>query len=141
MLNEYQKRGISIALRIVEERMYDIEKILHDKNYAGILYDINCKIPPEKREEISKRVHFIKDRMMYLSKKFNLEKEYREATNEIFSKLPYCLEIIDNIKAKQLERYGDITNGLDSVLDPHLDMMINLLLEIAHFLREVPKLF
>lgn len=141
MLNEYQKRGVSVTLRIVEERINDIEQILNSKAYTGILYDTNCNISPEKKEEILKRVSFIKDRILYLSQKSDLTKERRKATSEIFGKLSYCLEIIDNIRAKQLERYGNITNGLDSVLDPHLDIMINLLLEIEHFLQEAPKLF
>ncbi len=40
MLNEYQKRGLSITLRIVEETMQDIERILHSETHIGILYEL-----------------------------------------------------------------------------------------------------
>lgn len=40
MLNEYQKRGLSVALRIIEESMWNIEQILNNGAYTGILYDV-----------------------------------------------------------------------------------------------------
>lgn len=135
MLNEYQKRGLSITLRIVEETMQDIERILQNGTYIGILYDMKCSISPECKEEILKRAAVIKDRIKIISKIFDLKKEYREVIHEIFGKLPHCLEIIEDAKAKKLKRYGDVQNGLDNALDPQLNIITDLILEMQHLLR------
>ena len=55
MLNKDQKRGLTIALRVVEENMQNIEHILNSKIHKGILYDTNCNIAPEIKEEMLKR--------------------------------------------------------------------------------------
>lgn len=88
MLNEYQKRGLSITLRIVEEAMRDIEQILHNGTHIGILYDMKGNIPLEIKEEILKRAFLIKGGIKTISKIFDLKKEYREVIHEIFGKLP-----------------------------------------------------
>jgi hypothetical protein len=135
MLNEYQKRGLSITLRIVEETMQDIERILHNGTYTGILYDMKSNIPLEFKEEILKRTSLIKERIKIISKIFDLTKERREVIHEIFGKLPHCLEIIEDVKAKKLKRYGDVSRGLDNALDPQLNIVTDLILEMQHLLR------
>jgi len=135
MLNEYQKRGLSITLRIVEETMQDIERILHNGIYTGVLYDMKCSIPLEVKEEILKRASVIKDRIKTLSKIFDLKKEHREITHEIFGKLPHCLEIVEDVKAKKLKRYGDVSHGLDKALDPQLNIIADIILEMQQLLR------
>lgn len=135
MLNEYQKRGLSITLRIVEETMQDIERILQNGTYTGILYDMKCSISPEVKEEFFKRASLIKKRIKIISKIFDLKKEHREVLHEIFGKLPYCLEIVEDVKAKSLKRYGDVKNGLNNALDPQLSIITDLILEMQHLLR------
>ena len=88
MLNKDQKRGLTIALRIVEENMQKIEQLLEIKTYEGILYDTNCSVAPDAKEEILKRISFIKARINYISDIFLLEKEYRETCGRF---LEYCL--------------------------------------------------
>jgi len=139
MLNKDQKRGLTIALRVVEENMQNIEHILNSKIHKGILYDTNCNIAPEIKEEMLKRVAFVKDRIKIISNLFALEKEYREGLRKIFGILPSCWEIIENVKTKRLKRYGDVQNGLDNVLDPQLNRITDLILEMEQFLGSISK--
>ena len=139
MLNKDQKRGLTIALRIAEENMQKIEQILENKTYEGVLYDSECSVTTDIKEEILKRVSFVKVRINYISNIFVLEKEYREGLREIFSILPSCWEIVENVKAKRLKRYGDVQNGLDNVLDPQLDRITDLILEMEQLLGSISK--
>mgnify|MGYP001619196867 FL=1 len=138
MLNKEQKRGLTIALRIVEENMQKIEQLLEIKTYEGILYDTNCSVAPDAKEEILKRVSLVKDRIKILSNLFALEKEYREGLRKIFGILPSCWEIIENVKSKRLKRYGDVQDGLDNVLDPQLNRITDLILEMEQLLGSMP---
>jgi hypothetical protein len=54
--------------------------------------------------------------------------------------LPYCWEILENARAKRLKRYGDVSMGLDQELDPHLDVIIEILREMEHILLAIRKL-
>ena len=90
------------------------------------------------KEEILKRVSFIKARINYISDIFVLEKEYREGLRKIFGILPSCWEIIENVKSKRLKRYGDVQNGLDNVLDPQLNRITDLILEMEQLLGSMP---
>lgn len=35
----------------------------------------------------------------------------------------YCLEIVEDVKAKRLKRCGDVSHELDKVLDPQLHII------------------
>lgn len=132
MLNKDQKRRLSISLRIVEENIHDIEQILHSGTYTGILYDVNCDIFPKVKEEILKKVSLIKDKIKSLSREFALEKEGREVRKKIFGKLSSCWEIMEGVKTKRLKKYGSILHELDDVLDPQLNIIIDLFSETEH---------
>ncbi|MBU6391050.1 MAG: hypothetical protein KGQ83_02265 [Planctomycetes bacterium] len=112
--------------------MQDVAQILNNGTNIGILYEIKYNIPEEVKEALLKRVALVKNGIEAISKRFDLEKEHREATNKIFGKLPYCLEIIEDIKAKRLKRYGE-------VLDPQLNIIIALLSKMGRLLLGTPK--
>ncbi len=139
MLNKDQKRGLSIALRIMEENIWDIEQALNSESYTGILYDTKNRISPEAREEIFKKVLLIRDKIRVISDGFTLEKEYREVISDILGKLFSSWEIVENVKAKKLKRYGSVSDGLDHILDPHLKNITDLIVEIERLILGTSK--
>lgn len=139
MLNKDQKRGLTIAIRLVEEKMQNIGHILNSEIHKGILYDTNCNIAPEIKEDMLKRVSLVKDRIKILSNLFALEKEYREGVRQIFGILSSGCEIVENVKSKRLKGYGDVQSGLDKVLDPQLNRIADLILEMEQLLVSVSK--
>jgi len=139
MLNDYQRRGLSITLRIVEESVEYIEQILKNDGYSGVLYEMRYDIPGEIRNEISNRIPLAKAEIEKIADKFHLDKRIGWASNAAYGKLPYCWEILENSRAKRLKRYGDISSGLGKELDPHLDAIIKILLEMERILHAIRK--
>lgn len=137
MLNDYQRRGLTVTLRIVEESLEHIERILKNDGYSGILYETQYDITKEICNEISNRIPPAIAEIEKIADKFHLEKQIGWASNAAYSKLPYCWEIIENARAKRLKRYGDISRGLGEELDPHLDEIIKILLEMERILVAV----
>ncbi|MGQ3686257.1 MAG: hypothetical protein ACUBOA_14820 [Candidatus Loosdrechtia sp.] len=119
--------------------MNDIEEILKKETYAGILYDMKCNIPAEIKDILLKKASLVKERIRSISNTFDLNKESRDATREIFGKLPRCLEILDNVRAKKLDRYGDVPHELVNILDPQLDIITHVILEINRVLARIPR--
>jgi hypothetical protein len=139
MLNDYQKRGLSISLRIVEESVAYIEQILKIDGYSGVLYETRYDFTREISNEISEMIPMAKAEIEKIADKFHLEKRIGWASNAAYSKLPYCWEILENARAKRLKRYGDISKGLSRELDPHLDTIIKILGEMEHILLAIRK--
>lgn len=140
MLNDYQRRGLSITLRIVEESLEHIGRILKNDGYSGVLYETRYDITKEIRKEISNRIPVAKAEIEKISEKFHLEKQIGWASNAAYGKLPYCWEILENARARRLKRYGEISRGLEEELDPHLDTIIKILSEMEHILLTIRKL-
>ena len=138
MLNKNQKRGLTIALRIIEETIRYIEQVFNNGDYNGILYNVKCSMDEEVKGEISKRVLLVRNRIKALSKRFDLEKELRDPAKEIFGKMSSCWCILEDAKAKKLKRYGVIADGLEDVLDLHLNGIIDLILDMERLLLEKP---
>jgi hypothetical protein len=139
MLNEYQRRSLSITLRIIEERLADIELILNKCDDIHILYERKCDIPGEVKEEVLRKTFFAKDRIRIIAENFNLKKKSIEASREAFGKLPDCWQILEDEKAKKLKRYGDVAAGIKEALDPDLDIIINLIFDMERLLRTIHK--
>lgn len=139
MLNEYQSRGLSITLRIVEESLRDIEYILNSGDDIGILYEVRNNVPAAIKDELLRKIALIKDRIKIVAAEFNLEKRYTEANREAFGKLTYCWEILQDAKAGKLRRYGAVTPGLEEALDPHLAIIIDYILKMEHLFRGIQK--
>jgi len=139
VLNKSQIRGLSITLRIVEESLAEIELILNKCDDVTILYERRCDIPEEVKEEVLRKVFSAKNRIRIIAERFGLEKKFIEASREAYGKLPYCWKIIEDAKAKKLRRYGDVATGMEEALDPDLNIIITLILDIEHLLRSIQK--
>lgn len=137
MLNEHQRRGLSITLRIVEETLVNIERLMTCKTYKGSLYEEINNIPAGIKDAVSKRISRIREILEKTAITFILEKEQMQLSRLASGKLPYCWEILENAKSKRLNRYGDVAEGLEDILDPILDGIIEEILEIERILRRV----
>lgn len=139
MLSDSQKRGLTIALRIVEENLEYIENLLKNRGYSGVLYDTRYDIPGEIRDEISRRIPLARAEIGKIADRFHLERQIRWASNSAYGKLPSCWEILENARAERLKRYGDISSGLGENLDPLLEEIIRILLETERTLLPIRK--
>lgn len=138
MLNKDQKRGLTIALRIMEENIRYVEQVFNNDDYNGILYYTKCNMDEGVKREIFKRTLLIKDRIKALSERFDLEKELRDPAKEIFGKMSSCWCILEDAKARKLKRYGVVANELEDILDPHLNGIIDLIFDMERLLLEKP---
>ncbi len=135
LLDEYQKRGLTVTLRVVEEIIHDIERTLTEGERHGIFKDMRDDIQADNKAEILSKLPVIRERITDVKDAFGLEKIYRENTNEVLGRLNFCWEILIGSKAKGLAGYGSVSKGLDEVLDPQMDAIIKLIEEITKVLK------
>ena len=134
-LNEYQRRGLSATFRTLEEMMHEIETMINGDGYKGSLLEIDNDISPQAREEILKRIGLIREKISHLSKQFSLEMKQMNSSRQILSDLSYCWDILEGSKAKKLKGYGEVAEGLEEVLDPQINIIVELITEMENILK------
>jgi hypothetical protein len=139
MLNEAQERSLSVTLRIVEDRLRDIEQYIDAGDYIGILKEVKNDVPAAAKDLIHEKAALMRDRIRQLAERFSLGKERTEASRLSLARLSYCWEILEDAKSKRLKRFGDVHDGLADILDPELEAIINLLLDMEQLLRYQEK--
>jgi hypothetical protein len=133
MLNEFQKRALSSILCNVEEMMQDIESKLYNPLYRGIFYEELIEESSLKnKKEIVKKILRARDTLEKLQEQFGLEKKIVEIKRQVIGKLYYCLQIIEEAKAKKMKGYGAVAADLENHLDPQIN-------EINRVIRELIK--
>jgi len=134
-LNEYQRRGLSATFKTLEEMMHEIGTMINGDGYKGSLLEIDNDISPQAREEILKRIGLIREKISHLSKQFSLEMKQMKSSRQMLSDLSYCWEILEGSKAKKLRGYGEVAEGLEEVLDPQINIIVELITEMENILR------
>ena len=137
MMNEFQRRGVTAVLRTVEEHLRSIEAMLDQEDYPGILYEWKNDLPDDAKPLLSARIRNIREAVELAAGRFALEKRERRASDDAFGKLPYCWQILEEAKASRLVRYGNVAEGLDRELDPLIETIITLVLEMESVLQRV----
>ncbi len=135
MLNEPQERSLSATFQIVEDRLREMEVAFESPDYIGILRERINDVPPEVRRAVLEKADLIKERIKTLSETLHLEKRRTETAGETLARLAYCWEILQDAKTRHLKRFGEPEAGLEEILDPQIDAIIELLAEIERLLR------
>ena len=136
MLNEFQRRGLTATFRTLEEMMYEIEAAINSDVYRGILLEIDNDISRQAKEGIIERIRLVREKVSYLSKHFDLEKKRKKSSSQIQADLSYCWEILEGSKAQRLRGYGKVAEGLEEILDPQINSIINLITEMENLVKE-----
>ena len=135
LLNEYQRRGLTATFRILEEMMHEIETMINSDGFEGNLIVIDNNISSQAKEEILKRIHLVREKVSRLSEQFALEMKQTKSSSQILADLSYCWEILEGSKAKKLKGYGEVAEGLEKVLDPQINTIIDIITEMENILK------
>lgn len=134
MLNESQQRGLSIALRLVDQNMKKIEAILERPQEIGAMYEIQDDLSPAMRELLPGKVAAVRAILKGLKDRFSLSPEITMASREAFKSLPYLWQVLQESTAARLRRYGEVDPRLGPALDPELKKLESLLMEMEEIL-------
>ncbi len=139
MLNDSQKRKVSIALSDLEENLSEIEDHLKREDRKGVLFDLSNDIPlPEQRAMLFK-IASIKRDIKKLSEQFGLHKQFKKLSSRIYGETSALWASVAEIKTGHLRGYGGVAERLEKELDPALEAICQELLEIQHYAGELNR--
>jgi hypothetical protein len=135
MLNKAQHKALSVTLRTVEQRLLEIERLVGTDDYSGILCAWKNNVHASKREAFSEKIALAKEKIRAIAEHFSLDKTVIQAGEHFPAELSYCWEVLQGVKAKRLDKYGEVPPDVEPALDPGLTEIIKLVLEMQGLLQ------
>lgn len=138
MLNEHQRRSLSVTFRTIEQHLLILEQMLGTGDYMGILSEWVNDVSPSQRDILLAKIPQAMEQIRIVAEEFSLYKAGRQARQHLSAELSYCWEILQSVKAKRLQ-VGEVDEGFENTLDPQIDILLGLLREMQSLLRNARK--
>jgi len=130
MLNDAQRTSLRIVMRMIEEKMREIEFRLDHPDERALMFDVNNDLSPnisqalrEKIAEVSGLIQTLRDRLV-------LPREVRPASRELLKGLAQLWVVLQESDSERLRRYGEVSPTLAPVLDVEIVRLAHLMLEL-----------
>lgn len=125
-LNLAQERAVSVALRLLEERLARVEDLL-DRDEAGLLYRrIRPSWASEDRARADAIVAELRSTIASVSRAFDLTHEERDSARQIAGLMRLSWESLAEVGSRRLRAYGHVDPALRDTLDPALERLVEL---------------
>ncbi len=134
-LNENQKRAVVVTLRLLEERLAQIERVANEDD-EGVLYRRTAHFSLEQREKMDELILAMRGQIRRAAVRFRLPQEEQDAVSEIVAKLDLAWESLEDSRPRKLGAYGNVDPGLKETLDPILQELIRLLFRLEAVARD-----
>ena len=129
------RRSVIIILRIYEENLRQTEAWLLGMETNGILYRRKLNLSPARQQAALKRVDAALETIAVLAQKVGLNPEEEDPAGLIRGDMSVDWVNLNDILSRKTERYGDVNSELESVLDPLIERLAELAMEIATIFR------
>ncbi len=127
MLNEFQRRRVSITLRSLEEDLDQLQTSIKSYGYAGILYEIKNDISLGAKDMLIANISMIKEKIRLLAGRFALEKKTDNLSRCLNGELSLLVVSVEEIMSQRLRGSGEVAEGLKEALDSELVSVRNIL--------------
>lgn len=133
-LNPNQKRAVTVTLRLLEERLADIERVIA-ADERGILYERVASFTPAQRARMDELIGALREQIRRVAEEFHLPRESYSAARYVVGTVSLLWESVEEIRARKLKSYGEVDPSLKQTLDPLLHRIIQLLFALTDAAR------
>ena len=138
LLNSEQQSSVKIVLRMFEENLREVETWLQGAEVNGILYQRRLNLPAAKREAVQQCVDAALEIIAALARKFDLKPEVEDVSNMIRSRMSIRWADLADTQSRKLKRFGEVPPELKRTLDPDIQQLARLALELASIIEKDP---
>lgn len=136
VFTEAQRRALSVALRLVEERLRELEELTEEGSVQGALYTVIDDLTTDVREEL---YSFIQEGVRAIEmwkRELKLDGDVRYKSRTIAGSLAWLWEVILSVTAERLQGSGEVDPALAEFLDPQLKTLAKRLVDMERRVRE-----
>jgi hypothetical protein len=130
-LNPYQKTSVTTALHWLEKALYAIEETLA-ADRRGTLYRVSTQLSSEQMRVTRELIEAMRQEIATTARELGLQAREEDGRRAIVAQLASAWEGLEDAKSAKLVRYGAVDPSLKDSLDPHLDKLIALVLQLEH---------
>lgn len=135
LLNDAQRKSLSIALKMIEERLFAFRMLIEQNGYQGTMYRFRVNLDSEEKAALNRLFERTLKNIAHLKSRFHLHPVSEELNDHILGTVTYLWTVLEDEKSRKLKRYGSIHPGLKKALDPALQKIIDDLNEISRLLN------
>lgn len=136
LLNPSQRRSLVITLRIFEEELNYIDTWLHASETSGILYHKKLLLSQEKIQLVKQIITTALEEIATLTNKFGFEPEEDNPASLICGMMSESWANLLDSQSTKLKRYGEVDPNLGKVLDPSIEKLAKLALELEYIFED-----
>jgi len=125
-LNENQRRTVTSTLRLLEERLTDIERVAQNDE-VGILYARRAQFTASQKKRMRELIAAMRAEIQHAAAQFDLPSDEVNSVRYILGILGLSWESLEDARPRKLGAYGDVDPELNETLDPILARLIDLL--------------
>ena len=128
-LSHNQERAVTVALRLLEERLRRIERVI-DEDEEGILYRRHAEFSTAQRRTMHELIDTMREQIRRAADEFHLQEEEQHPVREIVGTLSLTWESLEESRPRKLNAYGAVDPALNETLEPIMQMLIQLLFRL-----------
>ena len=137
LLNHSQRMSVATALRRVEWTLRNALREQESRD-QGILYERNATLSEDQLREMQPNIEKALREIEAMAKELNLPAQVIDNRSALFGQLNVLWSDLEDSRAGALRRYGDVAPELPSVLDPHLDRVIEVVNTLLNIMADGP---
>jgi hypothetical protein len=133
-LNQSQKRAIEVQLRNLEQVLFRVGHRLRERPEEGLLTHY-IPVPETVRRRFEELIEQMHEELAVLVRQFELQPQAEDSRSYINAKMALMWSSLNEVLSSKLKRYGEADPALSESLDPCLNRLIDLVLQIAEIAR------
>lgn len=130
MLNAAQRTNLGIVMRMIEEKMRAIEFRLSHPSEHALMFDVRDDLPPMMTGVLREKIAEVYALIEWLRDGLGLPREVKTASQDVRTGLAQRWVSLQESVAEQLRRYGEVDPSVAPVLDPKIEALARLMIEM-----------
>jgi hypothetical protein len=134
-LNDSQKRALEVQLRNLEQVLYRVGHRIRERPEEGLLTHY-IPVPETVRRRFEALIEQMHEELAVLIRQFELQPKAVDSRSYINATMALTWSSLNEVFSSKLKRYGEVDPALSESLDPCLNRLIDLALQVAEVARE-----
>ena len=125
------RRGITVALVLLDEMLCDFEKIACGGESSGVLYRERNNLSSHQRRELLGEIGQMRGLLQDVMSTLKLPPKIEDLQHQVWARSLAFWAVLVETLSKRLRRYGEVSSELATYLDPRVEKLIEHLTTIA----------
>jgi hypothetical protein len=133
-LNPSQKRALEVQLRNLEQVLYRVGHRIRERPEEDLLTHY-IPVPETIRPRLEALTEQMHEELAVLIRQFELQPKAVDSRSYINATMALTWSSLNEVLSSKLKRYGEVDPALSESLDPCLNRLIDLALQVAEVAR------